>query len=115
MTSQSRDMSGRVVLITGANTGIGRATALELARAGAQIVMAGRSKERTQEAIDQIVDETGNDALRHLPLDLGSLASVRACAEAFRALKLPLDVFIANAGLAGSRGLTEDGFERYPG
>lgn len=107
----TNDMSGKVVLITGANTGIGRATALELARAGAQLVIAGRSRERTQEAIDDIAAQTGNDAIQQLPLDLGSLASVRACAEAFLALELPLDVLIANAGLAGSRGKTEDGFE----
>ena len=110
MTSRN-DMTGKVVLITGANTGIGRATALELARAGARLVIAGRSAERTQEAIDGIIAETGNDAIQLLPLDLGSLASVRACAEAFVTLDLPLDVLIANAGLAGSRGMTEDGFE----
>jgi len=104
------DMSGKVALITGANTGIGRVTALELARAGAHAVMACRSRERAEPVADEIRQQTGNQVTL-LDLDLASLASVRACAEGFLAKDLPLHVLVCNAGLAGTRGVTSDGFE----
>lgn len=103
----------KVCLVTGANTGIGRVTAVELARAGARLVLAGRSEERTRPVLDEI-RAAGGDA-RFLPLDLGSLASVRECAAQFLALDLPLHVLVANAGLAGVRGVTKDGFEIHFG
>ena len=58
-----------------------------------------------------IVAETGNKAVGFLPLDLADLASVRACAAAFIALREPLHVLVNNAGVGGARGLTSDGFE----
>ncbi len=61
--------------------------------------------------IDEIAAQTGNTALELLPLDLGDLASVRACAEAFLATGEPLHALINNAGLAGRRGITDSGFE----
>lgn len=103
------DMSGKTVLITGANTGIGRITAIELAKAGARCYLACRSEARAQPVVDEI-RQAGGDA-EFLALDLGSLASVRQCAEAFLARNEPLHVFIANAGIAGTKGLTQDGFE----
>ncbi|HJK90205.1 MAG TPA: SDR family oxidoreductase [Polyangiaceae bacterium LLY-WYZ-15_(1-7)] len=108
---QVPDMRGKVCMVTGANTGIGEVTALELARAGAHVFLACRSRERTQPALDRIRRETGNEAVELLPLDLGDFASVRACAEAFLARDLPLHVLVANAGLAGQKGLTKEGFE----
>ncbi|TVR02500.1 MAG: SDR family oxidoreductase [Deltaproteobacteria bacterium] len=101
------DLEGRTVVITGANTGIGRTTALALARAGAQIVLAGRSRERTQPVIDAI----GDDKAHFVPLDLASLDSVREGAQGILALDRPIHVLINNAGLAGTRGQTRDGFE----
>jgi retinol dehydrogenase-12 len=109
----SWNVSGKVCLITGANTGIGRVTAVELARQGATVVLAGRSEERTLPVIEAIRGAGGN--AEFLPLDLGSFASVRACADAFLASGRPLHLLIANAGLAGFRGLTEDGFEVHFG
>jgi retinol dehydrogenase 12 len=102
----------RVVLVTGANTGIGRAAALELARRGCTVVLASRSAERNAEAADAIRRETGSRAVHTLGLDLASFASVRAAAAAFLELDLPLHVLLNNAGLAAQPGLTEDGFER---
>ena len=74
------DLTARTFLITGANTGIGKETARELARRGARVVIAGRSEEKTRAAIREIADETGNNDLDHIPLDLGDLASVRQAA-----------------------------------
>jgi NAD(P)-dependent dehydrogenase (short-subunit alcohol dehydrogenase family) len=98
------------VLITGANTGIGRVTAETLARNGAHVVLAGRSKEKTQPVVDAITAEKKGSA-EFLPLDLGDLDSVRACARTMLERDEPLDVLVANAGLAGLRGTTKQGFE----
>jgi NAD(P)-dependent dehydrogenase (short-subunit alcohol dehydrogenase family) len=86
-------------------------TALELARQGARVFLAGRSEPKTRQAMDEIAAETGNRRLEFLALDLGDLASVRACATAFLRFGEPLHVLINNAGLAGGRGVTESGFE----
>jgi retinol dehydrogenase 12 len=105
------DLDGRTFLVTGANTGIGRATAHDLARRGARVVLATRSEEKTRPVIDEMVHDTGNDELEHLALDLADLDSVRAAAEAFLARDQPLHVLINNAGVAGQRGVTAQGFE----
>lgn len=105
------ELTGRTFLVTGANTGIGKETVRGLAGRGARVVLAGRSAERTREAIDEIAAETGNTDLDHLPLDLGDLASVRAAAATFLATGERLDVLVNNAGLAGKRGMTPSGFE----
>jgi NAD(P)-dependent dehydrogenase (short-subunit alcohol dehydrogenase family) len=93
-------------LITGASSGIGRAAALALAGPGTNLVLAGRSEERTQPVID-LIREMGGEA-RHVPLDLASLSSVAAAMESYRPMG-PM-VLINNAGLTG-RGITADGFE----
>ncbi|HET6963627.1 MAG TPA: SDR family oxidoreductase [Acidimicrobiales bacterium] len=108
MTSE---LAGRTVLVTGANSGIGRATAVELARMGARVHLAGRSAERTRPVLDEIDSAAGPGRAAFLPLDLGDLDSVRACAEQFLATGEPLHVLVNNAGLAGQRGLTASGFE----
>jgi NAD(P)-dependent dehydrogenase (short-subunit alcohol dehydrogenase family) len=105
------DLAGRTFLVTGGNTGIGRATVTELARRGGRVWLACRSESRGKEAVASVVAATGNKAVTFLPLDLADLASVRASAAAFVALGEPLHVLINNAGVAGQRGLTKDGFE----
>ncbi len=105
------DLSGRTFLVTGGNTGIGLATAMDLAGRGGRIHLACRSEKKGRAAVASIVAGTGNDAVSFLPLDLADLASVRACAGAFLALGEPLHVLVNNAGVAGVRGLTADGFE----
>jgi NAD(P)-dependent dehydrogenase (short-subunit alcohol dehydrogenase family) len=103
--------SGRTFLVTGGNTGIGLATATELARRGGKVYVACRSEAKGSHAVASIVAATGNADVVYLPLDLADLGSVRACADAFLATGEPLDVLINNAGVAGHRGLTGDGFE----
>lgn len=104
-------LSGRVALITGANTGIGLVTARELARLGAHVFIACRSVEKGQIAVDEIRRTTGNEKVDLLTLDLGDFDSIRSCAQTFLARDLPLHLLINNAGLAGAKGMTQSGFE----
>ena len=106
------DLDGRTILITGANTGIGLATAHALAARGATLVLACRSPASAAAAIDEIGRQTGSRRLSPLTLDLADLASVRECAAAFLAEDRPLHVLINNAGVAGGRGMTASGFEQ---
>jgi len=113
MTTQNTSASSpRVALITGANIGIGRVTAVRLAELGFTVFLAGRSAKRTQVVMDEIHALTqSSDRAFYLPLALDDLNSVRACAELFLARELPLHLLINNAGLAGDKGQTKQGFE----
>ncbi len=104
-------IAGRTFLVTGGNTGIGRATATELARRGGRVWVASRSAARGEAAVAGVKAATGNESVFFLPLDLGDLDSVRTCAAAFLAAGEPLHVLVNNAGVAGQRGLTRQGFE----
>ena len=104
-----RDQAGRHVLVTGANTGIGRVTAVDLAKRGARVLLACRSEEKTKPVIEEIVNAGG--VADFLPLDLADFSSIRKAAKTVLDSADPLDILINNAGLAGLRGLTKDGFE----
>ncbi|KAL0994184.1 hypothetical protein UPYG_G00118860 [Umbra pygmaea] len=101
-------LHGKTVIITGANTGIGKTTAIELARRGARIIMACRDKERAEAAILDIKKETGNNEIIFMELDLASLQCVRSFAENFLKTEPRLDILINNAGLVNG-GKTKDG------
>jgi dehydrogenase/reductase SDR family protein 13 len=105
------DLANKLFLITGANSGIGKVTAQELARAGASVILACRSHDKTSRVIEEIKRDTGNANLEYVHLDLADLAQVRSCAQAILARRQPIHGLINNAGLAGKRGLTKDGFE----
>jgi NAD(P)-dependent dehydrogenase (short-subunit alcohol dehydrogenase family) len=105
------ELAGRTFLVTGANTGIGRATAAALAGRGGRVFVAARSPAKGEASAAAIKASTGNDAVWFLPLDLADLDSVRSCARAFLDRGEPLHVLVNNAGLAGRRGLTRQGFE----
>jgi retinol dehydrogenase 12 len=105
------ELSGRTFLVTGGNTGIGLATARSLAVRGGRVHVACRSPEKGAAAVAAIAAGTGRDQVAFLELDLADLGSVRAAARTFLALGEPLHVLINNAGVAGRRGLTSDGFE----
>jgi NAD(P)-dependent dehydrogenase (short-subunit alcohol dehydrogenase family) len=110
-TGGTSQAAGRTFLVTGANTGIGRATAAGLARQGGRVFVASRSREKGEEAVAGIKASTGNVAVWYLPLDLADLDSVRACASAFLARGEPLHGLVNNAGVVRARGLTKQGFE----
>ena len=106
------NLAGKVALVTGANTGIGRVTARELALQGAHVFLACRSKERTLPVLEEIADKSqGRAKAEFLPLDLGDLESVRYCVRLFLEKALPLHLLVCNAGLAGQKGFTKSGFE----
>jgi NAD(P)-dependent dehydrogenase (short-subunit alcohol dehydrogenase family) len=105
-------MNGKTVLVTGANSGIGKVTALELARARAQVVMLCRNKEKGEAARREIIDDTGHQAVELMIADLASVASIREFAAEFKRTHNRLHVLVNNAGLfVPVRRLTVDGFE----
>jgi NAD(P)-dependent dehydrogenase (short-subunit alcohol dehydrogenase family) len=106
------ELDGRVFLVTGANTGIGLATATALAGRGGRIIVTCRTADKGAAAVAAVRTATGNDAVSFLVLDLSDLDSVRACADSFLALGGPLHVLVNNAGVAGQQGTTRQGFER---
>src|SRR5690554_5102755 len=108
-------LEGKHCVITGANTGIGRHTAIGLAEAGAKVVIAARSQERTQPVLDEIAERFGEESVSFVALDLGSLNSVRKAADEILATGDLIDMFINNAGLGGATGETKDGFEIHFG
>jgi NAD(P)-dependent dehydrogenase (short-subunit alcohol dehydrogenase family) len=107
---QERDLVGRFIVVTGANTGIGRSTAQMLAARGATLVLACRSEERTRPVLESIRAGGAGEA-QFVRLDLADLASVRSCAAEIDRIGRPIDVLLNNAGMAGQRGVTRDGFE----
>lgn len=106
-------IAGARVLVTGGNTGIGKATAIGLARLGAEVVITSRNRERGEAAVAEIGAAAGVDDIALVELDLASLASVRAAAADVLARYDRLDVLINNAGIAlfGGRAETDDGLE----
>ncbi len=104
------DQSGRVAVVTGANSGLGHVTARELARKGARVVLACRSEARGREARDRIVAEVPGAQVELRLLDLGDLGSVREFARSFPYDRL--DLLVNNAGvMALPYATTADGFE----
>uniref|UniRef100_A0A4W5P595 Dehydrogenase/reductase (SDR family) member 13a, duplicate 3 n=1 Tax=Hucho hucho TaxID=62062 RepID=A0A4W5P595_9TELE len=102
-------LHGKTVIVTGSNTGIGKMTALDLARRGARVILACRNKPRAEAALADIKRESGSNEVVFMHLDLGSLKSVRSFAETFLKTERRLDLLINNAGMLGP-GYTEDGF-----
>ena len=104
-------MKGKTCVVTGANTGIGKETARELARQGARVVLACRSEAKAKDAIADLRATVPDADLRFHALDLASLEKVHASAHALLEAEPTIDLLINNAGLAGIKGVTEDGFE----
>lgn len=91
------DLSGRVALVTGANSGMGKETARELARMGAEVILGCRSTQRGEAARTEIIEDTGATAVTVIEIDLSSPASVRTFAAAFHGRFAKLDVLVNNA------------------
>jgi len=105
-------MEGKICIITGANSGIGKATAIGLAKMNAIIVMICRSKERGEEAQKEIIELTGNKKVDLLLCDLSSQESIRKFVSEFKSKYQKLHILINNAGvMLSKRGVSVDGFE----
>ena len=105
-------MEGKICIITGANSGIGKATAIGLAKMNATIVMMCRSKERGEEAQKEVIELTGNKKVDLLLCDLSSLESIRKFVSEFKSKYQKLHILINNAGvMLSKRGISVDGFE----
>lgn len=101
-----------VVVITGANSGMGKATSIELARTGATVIMVCRDKKRGEAALKEVQNESGNHSVKLMICDLGSLKSIRAFCTEFKENYQRLDVLINNAGvILPGRHETTDGYE----
>ena len=105
-------MIGKVCMITGASSGMGKATALELARLGADLVLVCRDQERGEAAVAEIARQGDGRKIDLLIADLASQQQVRRAASAFLATSRPLHVLVNNAGLIlNTRTESEDGLE----
>jgi len=110
------DQSGRTALVTGANSGLGLQTSLELARKGARVLMACRTASKAQEALSRVRAEVPNAQAELVTLDLASLASIEAAAEVVATRTPTLDLLVNNAGvMAIPKSATADGFEMQLG
>lgn len=106
------DLSGKTMLVTGANSGLGTETARALAAAGARVVITTRSPEKSEAALTTLREAVPEAVFESVEMDLGSLASVRRAAEEVVERFPVLDALIGNAGLMNTPfGRTEDGFE----
>jgi len=105
------DLEGRTFFVTGANSGIGRALVEALAARGGRVVLATRSEERTRPVLTGIQSRYPAVRAQWVSLDVSDLGSVRRAAQAFLASGQPIDVLVNNAGIAGTRALTKDGFD----
>jgi NAD(P)-dependent dehydrogenase (short-subunit alcohol dehydrogenase family) len=112
-----RPLTEQTILVTGATDGLGKALAVELARAGATVLVHGRDDERGRQALDDIAAAAGSDRLHWYRADLSSLAEVRQLATQVRAEVNQLDVLVNNAGVGstlpggGARLESVDGYE----
>jgi len=106
----------KTVIITGCNTGIGKETAVDLAKRGGRIIMACRSQERALPALEEVQQRSGSSNIKFMQLDLASLQSVRKFANQFLGEEERLDILINNAGVMMCPQMkTEDGFEMQMG
>ena len=114
--AQVPNLAGKVIIVTGANSGIGYEAARVFAAKGADTILACRNEQKALAALERIKAESPNAKAEFMPLDLASLASVRNFANTFKQTYNRLDVLVNNAGIMWvPYGQTEDGFERHLG
>ncbi len=108
-------LQNKNILITGASSGIGKETAIELAKMGANVILAGRSSAKHESVISELQVIAPQGKFKYIPLELEDLNSVRECARQFLDLNLSLHILINNAGVYGQKGATKQGFEVHFG
>ncbi|XP_073686613.1 retinol dehydrogenase 12, like [Garra rufa] len=114
--SSDARLNGKTVIITGANTGIGKETAIDLAKRGARLIMACRDMEKADAALKEVKDASGNQDVVISKLDLSNSTSIREFAEKINKEEKQVNVLINNAGvMVCPYGKTADGFEMQIG
>jgi NAD(P)-dependent dehydrogenase (short-subunit alcohol dehydrogenase family) len=107
------DLKGKVCIVTGSNSGIGKETALALAKMDALVIMVVRNRERGEKTKAEIVGQSGSKSVDIMICDLASMESIRHFAREFKERYRRLDVLINNAGAVfNRREVTNEGFER---
>ena len=125
-TADIPDLSGKVAIVTGGNTGIGKETARALCAKNARVIITSRSDSKGAAAVAELKAGESSCRVEHMPLNLSSLASVKAFADSYLSMGLSLDMLILNAGVMKSPGaqfigqpldygyeVTEDGWESH--
>lgn len=107
----SPDLAGRSILVTGANSGIGLAAAEVFVDRGATVILANRSEEKSRPVIEALRARRPGATVHFVALDLAHLASVQESARQILDAGWPIDVLVNNAGIAGARAMSPDGFE----
>ncbi len=107
----SSGIAGKTYFVTGTNSGIGKSAVEALAAAGGKVVLASRSEEKTRPVLDAIRSTWPSADARFVQIDVADLSSVKRVAEEYLASGRPLDCLINNAGVAGTEGLSPDGFD----
>ncbi|XP_004081219.1 retinol dehydrogenase 12 [Oryzias latipes] len=114
--SSDAKLDGKTVVITGANTGIGKETAIDLAKRGARVIIACRDMEKAQAAVKEIMEKSNSNAVVSMKLDLSNSQSIREFAEVINRDEPKLNILINNAGvMVCPYGKTADGFEMQIG
>lgn len=109
-------IDGKIVIITGANTGLGLSNAIDYAARGGKIYVACRDEKRGGDAVKEIIKQSGSENVHFQQLDLASLDSIREFVKKFQTLEKKLDILVNNAGIYGCpKSLTKDGFEMQMG
>jgi NAD(P)-dependent dehydrogenase (short-subunit alcohol dehydrogenase family) len=109
---QVENLSGKNVIVTGANTGLGYETALAIASKGANVIMACRSQERAEKAKQSIIEKHPKATIDIILLDLGNLSKIESFVKEYKSKYKTLDVLINNAGVMTTPYMkTDDGFE----
>lgn len=112
MTNSNANLKGKVCLVTGTSSGIGKATAWGIAKTGATVVMTGRDKGRTEAAREEVMRRSENEDVHILLADLSSQAQIRELARAYQERFSRLDTLVNNAGtIPRKREVSEDGYE----
>lgn len=110
-TPLNPDMTGKIVIVTGSNTGIGKITALELLRRGAKVIFASRDEAKTQEVIDSIQDPAIRKNASFIKLDVGSFESIKNFVQEFKSRHESLDILINNAGATFDKFILKENIE----
>jgi NAD(P)-dependent dehydrogenase (short-subunit alcohol dehydrogenase family) len=113
MPSKENMMQDKNILITGGTSGMGKATAIQLAKMGARLILVSRNREKGEAAVSEIIHTSGNQAVTFLQADLSLVREMRRIAEHIRQTFDRLDVLMHSAGgtFPGQRTLTDEGFE----